>query len=138
MKHALTLCGQKVLNKLGVKLAGAKAGVGKESYAIINQGMADSILLSSPIERRIVIEDAAGVKQYQIKKERSLRKLESTRENLSRVRGIVEEIRPHIRTLKRQADKAAPLPQMLDRLTDALRDPPMSEWDRVRFGGDDD
>ena len=38
----------------------------------------------------------------------------------------------------RQADKAAPLPQMLDRLTDALRDPPMSEWDRARFGGDDD
>lgn len=85
----------------------AKAGIGKESYAVINQGMADSILSSSPVERRIVIEDAAGVKQYQIKKERSLRKLESTRENLIRVKGIVEEIRPHIKTLKRQADKAA-------------------------------
>ncbi len=85
----------------------AKAGVGKESYAIINQGMADSILSSSPVERRIVIEDAAGVKQYQIKKERSLRKLESTRENLAKVKGIIEEIGPHVKTLKRQADKAA-------------------------------
>lgn len=85
----------------------AKAGVGKESYAIINQGMADSILSSSPVERRIVIEDAAGVKQYQIKKERSLRKLDSTRENLAKVKGIIEEIGPHIKTLKRQADKAA-------------------------------
>ena len=85
----------------------ATAGVGKESYAIITQGMADSVLNASPTERRTVIEDAAGVKQYQIKKERSLRKLDSTRENLGRVKGILEEIGPHLKTLKRQADKAA-------------------------------
>jgi chromosome segregation protein len=85
----------------------AKAGVGKESYAIVNQGMADAILSSSPLERRLVIEDAAGVKQYQIKKERSIRKLESTRENLEKVRSLVEEIKPHLRMLKRQSEKAA-------------------------------
>lgn len=85
----------------------ASAGVGKESYAIINQGMADSVLNASPIERRMIIEDAAGVKQYQIKKERSLKKLASTKENLIRVKGILEEIQPHLKTLKRQADKAA-------------------------------
>jgi chromosome segregation protein len=85
----------------------AKAGVGKESYAVINQGMADSILNATPIERRSVIEDAAGVKQYQIKKERSLRKLESTRQNLEKVRGLIEELTPHVRMLKRQSDKAA-------------------------------
>ena len=85
----------------------AKAGVGKESYAIINQGMADAILAASPLERRTIIEDAAGVKQYQIKKERSLRKLDSTRENLERVKSLVEEIKPHLRMLKRQSDKAA-------------------------------
>ncbi|MFA6047569.1 MAG: AAA family ATPase [Parcubacteria group bacterium] len=85
----------------------AKAGVGKESYAIINQGMADAILAASPLERRTIIEDAAGVKQYQIKKERSIRKLDSTRENLERVKSLVEEIKPHLRMLKRQSDKAA-------------------------------
>lgn len=85
----------------------AQAGVGKESYAIVNQGMADSILAATPLERRFIIEDAAGVKQYQVKKERSIKKLESTRENLDKVKSLIEEIRPHLRMLKRQSDKAA-------------------------------
>ncbi|MFA7319326.1 MAG: chromosome segregation SMC family protein [Parcubacteria group bacterium] len=85
----------------------AQAGVGKESYAIVNQGMADSVLNATPLERRTVLEDAAGVKQYQIKKERSLRKLESTKQNLARVKELTEEIKPHMRLLKRQAEKAA-------------------------------
>ena len=85
----------------------AAAGVGKESYAIVNQGMADSVLNATPLERRVIIEDAAGVKQYQIKKERSLRKLESTKQNLERARELSEEIKPHLRLLKRQAQRAA-------------------------------
>lgn len=85
----------------------AKAGVGKESHAIINQGMADAVLNATPLERRFVIEEAAGVKQYQIKKERSLRKLEATKINLVRVGELIEEIRPHLKVLKRQAEKAA-------------------------------
>jgi len=85
----------------------AKAGVGKESHAIINQGMADSVLNATPLERRFVIEEAAGVKQYQIKKERSLRKLETTKANLVRVSELIDEIRPHLKVLKRQAEKAA-------------------------------
>lgn len=85
----------------------AKAGIGRESYSIINQGMADAVLNATPLERRFIIEDAAGVKQYQIKKERALRKLDTTRENLDRARSLSEEIKPHLRLLKRQADKAA-------------------------------
>ncbi len=85
----------------------AKAGVGKESYAIVNQGMADSVLNATPLERRTVIEDAAGVKQFQIKKERSIRKLETSRDNLKRVRELTEELKPHLRLLKRQAEKAS-------------------------------
>lgn len=85
----------------------AAAGVGKQSYAIINQGMADQTLNATPLERRAIIEDAAGVKIYQIKKDRSVRKLESTRENLKRAQELLEEIKPHLRLLKRQAEKAA-------------------------------
>lgn len=85
----------------------AKTGIGKESHAIINQGMADAVLNATPLERRFVIEEAAGVKQYQIKKERSLRKLETTKENLLRIGELIEEIRPHLKVLKRQAEKAA-------------------------------
>ncbi len=84
----------------------AKAGIGKESYCVINQGMSDAVLSASPAERRVVLEDAAGVKQYQIKKERAIRKLESTRNNLQRVGDLINEISPHLRALKRQAEKA--------------------------------
>ena len=52
----------------------AKAGVGQRSYCIINQGMADAVLNATPLERRIILEEAAGVKPYQLKKDRSLRK----------------------------------------------------------------
>jgi len=96
----------------------AKAGLGKESYTIINQGMADAVLNASPVERRTVIEDAAGVKQYQIKKERSIRKLDSTRDNLDRAKDLAEEIKPHLRMLKRQADKAAQSEEVVKELKD--------------------
>ena len=85
----------------------AKAGIGKESYSIINQGMADAVLNAAPLDRRSIIEEAAGVKQYQIKKERSLRKLESTRDNLDKAKSLAEEIKPHLKMLKRQSEKAA-------------------------------
>ena len=84
----------------------AKAGVGQRSYCIINQGMADSVLNATPVERRVIIEEAAGVKPYQLKKERSARKLDSTRQNLQRVGDLIAEIEPHLRVLKRQSDKA--------------------------------
>ncbi|NTW27438.1 MAG: AAA family ATPase [Candidatus Moranbacteria bacterium] len=84
----------------------AKAGVGKDSYCVINQGMSDSLLNASPTDRRSVLEDAAGVKQYQIKKERAAKKLDSTRENMERTAGLIREIEPHLKMLKRQAEKA--------------------------------
>ena len=84
----------------------AKAGVGKESYCVVNQGMSDATLNATPVERRTVLEDAAGVKHFQIKKERAIKKLDSTRENLGRVGDLLKEIEPHLRMLKRQAEKA--------------------------------
>lgn len=85
----------------------AKVGIGKESYCVITQGMSDAVLNATPVERRSIFEDAAGVKQYQIEKERALRKLESTRENLERVDSLTAEIEPHLKNLRRQAEKAS-------------------------------
>ncbi len=84
----------------------AKAGVGQRSYCIINQGMADQVLNSTPVERRAIIEEAAGVKEFQVKKERSQRKLKSTENNLKQVGSLLAEIEPHLRMLKRQNNKA--------------------------------
>jgi len=85
----------------------AKAGIGKDSYCVITQGMSDAVLNATPVERRSVFEDAAGVKQFQIEKERALRKLESTRENLVKVDALTTEIEPHLKNLRRQAEKAS-------------------------------
>lgn len=84
----------------------AKAGIGKESYSVINQGMSDAVLNATPSERKAVLEDAAGVKHFQIKKERAIRKLELTKTNLERVGDLLVEIEPHLKMLKRQAEKA--------------------------------
>lgn len=84
----------------------AKAGVGQRSYCIINQGMADQVLNATPLERRSIIEEAAGVKEFQLKKERSERKLKSTKVNLERVKGLLIEIEPHLKLLRKQSQKA--------------------------------
>ena len=84
----------------------AKAGVGQRSYCIINQGMADAILNATLVERRVILEEAAGVKPFQLKKERSLRKMDATRTNLLRAGDLTREIEPHLKVLKRQADRA--------------------------------
>jgi chromosome segregation protein len=85
----------------------ARVGIGKDSYCVITQGMSDAMLAATPLERRGIFEDAAGVKPYQLQKERSLRKLESTRNNVERVEGLMLEIEPHLKHLKRQAEKAS-------------------------------
>ncbi len=84
----------------------AKAGIGKESYSVLNQGMSDAVLNATPLERKTVLEDAAGVKQYQIKKDRALKKLESTKGNLKSVGDLIREIEPHLKMLRRQSEKA--------------------------------
>ena len=94
----------------------AKAGVGRESYCVINQGMSDAVLNATPSERKTVLEDAAGVKHFQIKKERAIRKLDSTKENLGRVEDLLKEIEPHLRMLKRQAEKAQKGKEVTDKL----------------------
>jgi chromosome segregation protein len=84
----------------------AAIGVGKESQCVLNQGMADAILSATPDERRAILEEAAGVKPYRIKRDRALRKLDLTRENLTITAGLLEEIEPRLRSLKRQAQRA--------------------------------
>lgn len=80
----------------------ARANIGQRSYSVIGQGMIDHILVSSPAERKAFFDEAAGVREFQIKKEDALRKLEATRENLSQAQLLMAEIEPHLRTLTRQ------------------------------------
>lgn len=85
----------------------AQGSVGRDSYSVITQGMSDAALSASPLERRIMLEEAAGVKQYRIEKERALKKLETTKDNLIRVDALVREIEPHLKNLRKQSERAA-------------------------------
>ena len=81
-------------------------GLGPDSYAIIEQGRIGQILSTKPMERRAIIEEAAGVTKFKTKKRLAEAKLESSKLNLSRVHDIVVEVEKQLGSLKRQAAKA--------------------------------
>ncbi|MGH9666034.1 MAG: AAA family ATPase, partial [Bryobacteraceae bacterium] len=81
-------------------------GLGPESYAIIEQGRIGQILSNKPQDRRSVIEEAAGITKFKTRKRLAEAKLESAKQNLSRVFDILEEVGRQVNSLKRQASKA--------------------------------
>ncbi len=81
-------------------------GLGPESYAIIEQGRIGQILSSKPSDRRLIIEEAAGVSKFKARKRAAELKLESARGNLSRITDILLEVTKQVNSLKRQASKA--------------------------------
>jgi chromosome segregation protein len=80
-------------------------GLGPESYAIIEQGRIGQILSNKPQDRRAVIEEAAGITKFKTRKRLAEAKLESAKQNLSRVFDILEEVTRQVNSLKRQASK---------------------------------
>jgi chromosome segregation protein len=80
-------------------------GLGPESYAIIEQGRIGQILSNRPQDRRAVIEEAAGITKFKTRKRLAEAKLESAKQNLSRVFDILEEVSRQVNSLKRQAAK---------------------------------
>ncbi|MFH0952201.1 MAG: AAA family ATPase [Patescibacteria group bacterium] len=80
----------------------AQANFGQKTYSVIGQGMVDSVLSSSPAERKALFEDAAGVRQYQMKKDEAILKLQRTKDNLAQAHALMQEIAPRLRSLTRQ------------------------------------
>ncbi len=83
----------------------AKANFGHNTYSIIGQGMVDKIVNFSSEERKEFFDEATGVKQFQIKRERSVSKLKRSRENLGQARILSAELEPHLKSLTRQVNK---------------------------------
>lgn len=99
----------------------AVAGIGAENYTVIGQGMVDRVLSQSARERRSLFEEAAGVRQFQIKRDEASRKLSETTTNLSRVADIVGELEPRLKLLRRQAGALAKKEEIEKDLRDAYR-----------------
>jgi len=83
----------------------AGANVGSSGHHMISQGEADRILNVNPKERKIMIEEALGLKIYQYKRIASEKKLEKVRKNIEEVQALRKESVPHLRFLKRQIKK---------------------------------
>jgi chromosome segregation protein len=81
-------------------------GVGAKGYSVIEQGQIDKVVNSKPEDRRLLIEDAAGIAKYKARKKESLRKLEGANANLLRINDVLAEIDRSLSSLERQAQKA--------------------------------
>jgi chromosome segregation protein len=92
------------------------SGLGKEMHSVVSQGKVEQIVLSRPRERRLLIEEAAGLGKHRKRRRRAQLKLERTEENLGRALDVEREARSRLRPLKRQAE-AAELHERLERQT---------------------
>src|SRR5437868_821405 len=81
-------------------------GLGKEMHSVISQGRVESIVTSKPRDRRLLVEEAAGLGKHRKRRRRAQLKLERTQENLDRALDVEREARSRLRPLKRQAEAA--------------------------------
>lgn len=83
----------------------AKANFGQKTYSVIGQGLVENFLNTSAAERKDFFDEATGVKQFQIKRDSALNKLENSYENLQQVDMLLTEIKPRLKSLTRQVEK---------------------------------
>jgi chromosome segregation protein len=96
-------------------------GLGPDTYAIIEQGRIGQILNSKPLDRRAIIEEAAGITMYKTKRRLAEAKLEASKVNLSRVNDIFVEVEKQLTSLKRQASKARRYAELREQMRGSLR-----------------
>ncbi|MCW2747829.1 MAG: smc, partial [Nocardioidaceae bacterium] len=82
------------------------SGIGREMHVIVGQGQLDGVLRATPEERRGFVEEAAGVLKHRKRKEKAMRKLDSTQGNLTRLQDLLNELRRQLKPLGRQAEVA--------------------------------
>lgn len=109
----------------------ARSGFGQSTYSVIGQGMVDSMLFYGPAERKVLFDEAAGVRQYEMKREQTLKKLEDTHSNITRAKDILLELNPRLGALKRQAEKAKEKDNVKEALLEKQKIYFASIWDKL-------
>jgi chromosome segregation protein len=92
------------------------SGMGSRSYAIIQQGNIGAITDAVPDERRVFIEEAAGVSRYKTRKKEALQKVDATNQNLLRLNDVISEVQRQMEGLNRQAKKAERYQKIQDKV----------------------
>ncbi|MHB1315261.1 MAG: chromosome segregation protein SMC [Christensenellales bacterium] len=91
-------------------------GIGKDGYSFIGQGRINDILSPKSEDRRMVLEEAAGITRYKVRKTEAEQKLEHTNSNLQRVNDIIAELHDQIGPLEQQSKEARKYFQFRDEL----------------------
>lgn len=99
----------------------AKCGLAERTYTIIGQGLVDAALSLRADERRELFEEAAGIGLYRSRRDEALRRLDTTKRNLERVQDILAELRPRLRSLRRQVSRSKDYEQVRSDLQEHLR-----------------
>jgi len=107
----------------------ATAEVSQNSYAIIGQGLVESVLSLRAEEKRQLIEEAADIQRYRYKIEEAENRLAQTGENVERVKLLVKEIAPRMGQLERQARKASEYSTLSIQLQAALKEFYANRWE---------
>ncbi len=94
-------------------------GVGARTYSLVEQGSIASMVEAKPEERRAFIEEAAGIAKYKSRKESALRKMESTRANVTRLNDILREVKTQLNQISRQARRAEKFKALRGEIRDA-------------------
>ncbi len=82
------------------------SGIGKDAFSIFEQGKLDQVINLTPLDRRYIFEEAAGILRFLQRKKEALGRLEQTEQNIERVKDIHKEVEKHITVLQLQAEKA--------------------------------
>lgn len=106
----------------------AGTGVGADSYSIIEQGRVDAALRASPLERRLLLEEAAGISRFRLKKREAAKRLERVEQNLLRLSDIVDEVEGRLRRVRSQAGKARRYREASLRLKEARTELAAADW----------
>jgi chromosome segregation protein len=112
----------------------AKCGLSERTYTIIGQGLVDAALSLRADERRELFEEAAGIGLYRSRRDEALRRLDTTKRNLERVQDILAELRPRLRSLRRQVSRSKDYDQVRSDLQEHLRTWYGYQWYRAIDG----
>jgi len=126
-----------IINDHKVRLKDVKdlfldTGIGNAAYCIIEQGRVSAMLQASPTERRTILEEAAGVARFKLRRVESQRKLERTEVNLVRVREQLENTERRLRLVRGQARKARTFQELDARYRELRRDLVFDQFDELQ------
>lgn len=110
----------------------AQARFGQKSYAVIGQGMITGFLNATPQERKEFFDEATGVKEFQIKRDKAINKLIRTEDHLVQSEALLQEIEPHLRSLERLVKRLEKREKLEEELSEVQVDYYGSVWNELQ------